>query len=492
MRFIRRRHQLLLFCNFLFILFFLLRPPAVNAQNANLYSYQELSHFSLSKLNDSLKKNWKCPDLYKEKETQKKFKELWDARTEFITNAIDNKNYILEKEIYSYLDQIITQIVNSNSKLISAKPILLIDRSASANAYSIGGNIIAVNLGLISFAESRDEIALVIAHELSHNILNHAENSIKEKAEWLTSAEYKKTLNAVLDSKYERYTRLKKVFEGYSFNRTKHSRYHEGDADSLAVVLLKNSKIPFDAKHFLRLDSTDIQYKVSLKSSIKNYFVENNLPFEDWWTQKRSKGLSTKSYNFKDTTAIADSLKTHPDGKERYLKTLSLSDNFKKTPIQNGLKEKVNKMVIWNIFDNKSLTACLYRILLEKDKGNTDKWYDFMVYNIFAGLLYADNNLSRFNAIDIKSKEYISREYYELQNMLEQMSKENLDQYCKNLTAKNFWQDMSSDAKAMKTLFHVLNDNQSSEKSKELAAKAYVSANTNSMYCEFADHFVKK
>jgi hypothetical protein len=49
----------------------------------------------------------------------------------------------------------------------------------------------------------------------------------------------KKTVNAVLDSKYERYTRLKKVFEEYSFNRTKHSRYHEGDADSLAVVLLK-------------------------------------------------------------------------------------------------------------------------------------------------------------------------------------------------------------------------------------------------------------
>lgn len=478
---------------YLSCLFFLFGFNHIKAQNSNLYYYQELSHFSLSKLEDSLKKKWTCPNNYKEKETQKKFKELWDSRTEFVTDAIKNKNFIVEKEVYAYLDQIIQQLVKGNSKLISSKPILLIDRSATVNAYAIGGNIVAVNLGLLSFAESREEVALVIAHELSHNILNHAQNSMEEKAEWLTSAEYKKTVNAVLDSKYERYTRLKKVFEEYSFNRTKHSRYHEGDADSLAVVLLKNSQIAFDAKYFLRLDSVDVPYKKPLKNSLKNYFVGYSLPFEDSWTQKRSKGLSTRNYNFSDNASIADSLKTHPDCTERYLKTMPWSvSNPNKTPIPTLLKEKVNKMIIWNIFDNRNLTACLYRILLEKDKTGNDKWYDFMVYNIFAALFYADNELNRFNAINITSKEYISQEYYELQNMLEQIPRENLYQYCKNLTARQFWQELSSDEKALKIFFHTLIDKDASEKSKELAAKAFVSSHTNSMYCEFADHFVRK
>lgn len=94
---------------------------------------------------------------------------------------------------------------------------------------------------------------MVIAHELSHNILSHADNSMKERAEWFTSKEYENSLNAVLDSKYERYTRLKKLFEGYSFDRSKHSRYHESDADSLAVVLLKNASISFNADFFFKV-----------------------------------------------------------------------------------------------------------------------------------------------------------------------------------------------------------------------------------------------
>jgi hypothetical protein len=479
-------------CTFWAIIFIFFSSK-VDGQTSNLYSYQELSHYSLAKTKDSLIKKWSCPVFYKEKGTQKKFKELWDERTDFITRSIDKKNFIFEKEIYEYVDQIISQIVKGNPQIISAKPVILIDRSASANAYSIGGNIIGINLGIFSFAESREELALVIAHELSHNILNHAENSMKEKAEWTTSDEYKKSVNSVLDSKYERYTRLKKVFEGYSFNRTKHSRYHENDADSLAVLLLKNSQIAFDAKYFLRLDSTDIQYKQPLKNSVKSYFVDYGLSFEDWWTQKRTRGLSTKAYNFKDTASIADSLKTHPDCKERYLKTKDFSvASAAKTPIPGALKTKVNKIIIWNIFDNKNLGSCLYRIFLEKDNGNNDKWYDFMVYNIFAGLVYSDNELSRFNAINILSKEYISQEYYELQNMLEQMPRENLEEYFKNLTAKNFWQDMSPDAKSLRSLFQTLNDKEATEKSKESAAKAFLAAHTNSMYCEFADHFVKK
>jgi hypothetical protein len=475
------------------LIVFILCNSEVKAQTPNLYTYQELSHYSLAKTKDSLKKEWLCPVFYKEKETQKKFKEVWDERTDFITKAIDNKNFIFEKEIHEYVDQVISQLVKGNPKIISVKPVVLIDRSASVNAYSLGGNIIGINLGLFSFAQSREELALVIAHELSHNILNHAENSMREKAEWTTSDEYKKTLNSVLDSKYERYTRLKKVFEGYSFNRTKHSRYHESDADSLAVLLLNNSQIQFDARYFLRLDSTDIQYRQPLKNSVRNYFTDYGLPFEDWWTQKRTKGLSTKAYNFKDSTSIADSLKTHPDCKERYQKTKSLSVvNAARTPIPVALKNKANKMILWNIFDNKNLASCLYRILQEKDNGNKDKWYDFMVYNIFAGLVYSDNELNRFNAINILSKEYISQEYYELQNMLEQMPRESLEEYFRNLTAKNFWQDMSPDAKALRVLFQTLNDKEATEKAKDSAAKAFLSANANSMYCEFAEHFVKK
>jgi hypothetical protein len=472
----------------------LLILSGLQAQTKTLYNYQELSHLYYEKQKDSLKRAWACPVLYKDKATQKKYKEFWDDRTAFITEAISHDSYVHEKDVVNYIEGIIDQLVQANKQLLPVRPFLLIDRSPSVNAYSIGENIIAVNLGLISFAQTREELALVIAHELSHNILQHTDNAMKQKAEWLTSEEYKKSLDAVLDSKYERLSRLKKVLEGYSFNRSRHQRYHESEADSLAITLLKKSNIPFNAAYFLRLDSSDIQYQQPLKRPLKNYLVAYQLPFEDVWTTKRSKGLSTRAYNFNNTGTIDDSLKTHPDCADRYIRTLSRSTpNAKYTPIPAVIKDKATKMLIWNMYYNMSLTPCLYRILQEKDKGNTDEWYDFMVNNIFSALYYADRGLHRFNAIGITPKEYISRNYFELQTLFEQIPRDDLEQVCKTFQNEGFWKDMTPAEKGLKNLMYTLAlDPDDSDKNKAKAAKEFKANNTASMYCEFADDFEKK
>lgn len=458
----------------------------------NPYQYPDLSHQANLRLRDSLKKNWQAPAMYKDKETQKKFKELWDSRTDFIVKAIDQKNFIQETEVYSYISGITDQLQKANAKLIPTMPTLLIDRSGSVNAYSLGGHLIAVNLGLVAFASSREELALIIAHELAHDILGHAEKSMKERSEWLTSDEYKKSLNQVLDSKYERYSRLKKLMEGYTFSRTRHNRYHESEADSLAVVLLKNSRIPFDPQYFLRLDSADRHYLQPLKSPLKDYFATYSLPFEDAWTQKKSKGLSSRNYSFSKSAELADSLKTHPDCQERYERTRALSTAGQAaTPLPAALLHKVNKMIIWNTFDNRQLTACLYRIFQQIDRGTTDDWYSFMLFNVFGGLAYSDHQLERFNAINVLAKEYISPSYYELQTLLEQMPREVLEQYPKKLGEQAFWQKLPADARTLKTFFLAVLDHQATDKAKETAARFFTSSHTGSMYCEFADHFIK-
>jgi Peptidase family M48 len=464
------------------------------AQQQGVYTYQQLSNVYYAAQKDSLKKAWVCPDAYLDRAVQKKFREIWDERTEFLTAAIEKQHFLYEPEVYSYLQAIVDQIMAASPQRFSAKPLLLIDRSPDVNAYALGSNVLVVNLGLICFSQTREELALALAHELSHNLLTHPENGMREMAEWLKSDDYKNSLKEVLDSKYGRYSRLRKVFEGYSFSRSKHQRYHESDADSLAVVLLKNSQMPFKAAYFLRLDSADIQYRRPLKKPLRDYFAAYDLPVEDGWMQVRTRGLSTKSYDFDDAGSIEDSLKTHPDCIERYKKTSALSDvNAATTPIPAAIVRKVTKMLIWNMFDDMTLTACLYRILQQKDNGDTDEWYDFMLYNIFAGLYYQDKELHRFNAIGIKPKEYISKEYYQLQAMLEQMPAESLRQYCSSLQQAAFWNHRPADEKAMKdfvTSLSATSDN--AEKVKRNAAAAFISGNSTSMYCEFADQFKKK
>ena len=465
-----------------------------HAQTPNLYSYQELSHIYYQKQKDSLKKAWVCPAVMKDKEGQRKYKEIYDNRTDFLLAAISHDDYVHDQDVYPYIAGIVRQIADANRDLIPVDPFLLLDRNPSVNAYALGDNVLAVNLGLITFSGSREELALAIAHEMSHNILHHPENAMRERAEWLTSDQYKQSLNAVLESRYERLTRLQKILEGFTFSRSRHQRFHESEADSMAIVLLKKCNISFNAGYFLHLDSADDEYHEHLHQPLRNYFTAYNLPFEDGWTTRRSHGLSTRNYNFSDSTVLVDSLKTHPDCPERYARTKDRSSaHLQVTPIPPAIRERTNKMLIWNLYTSGTLTPCLYRIFLEKDKGSKDAWYDFMVSNIFYGLYFADRNLNRFNAIGIVPKEYISRDYYSLQTLFEQMPRDNLKQYCETFGNGAFWSNLAGPEHGLKTFLYTLAlDPDGSDRNRSKAAYAFAADNSGSMYCEFSDNFEKK
>jgi len=284
------------------------------------------------------------------------------------------------------------------------------------------------------------------------------------------------------------------VLENYTFSRSRHQRYHESEADSLAVLMLKKSNIPFVATYFLRLDSSDNEYMTPLSHPLSAFFTAYHLPYEETWSRRRGHGLSTRAYSFSDTTTLADSLKTHPDCVERYNKTRNLSTvDPHLTPIPASIRDKANKMLLWNLYSSVNLTPCLYRIFLLKDKGNTDPWYDFMLSNIFACLYYSDRELNRFNAIGVTPKEYICKDYYGLQTMLEQIPRESLLESCKLLRDEGFWKTLSPAEKDMRTLvFTLALDPDNSDRNKARAAHLFSDGNSTSMYCEFAQNFEKK
>ncbi|HEV2480950.1 MAG TPA: M48 family metalloprotease [Puia sp.] len=471
----------------------LLIPVLAMAQPSSLYTYQDLSHFYYARQKDSLKKAWDCPEVFKEKAAQKKYKEIWDGRTDRVTNYIADDAYVHDKEVGDYVQGIVDQLVASNRQLLPAGPLVMLDRDPSVNAYAVGGNFLAVDLGLIAWSKTREELAFALAHELSHNILKHWETSAYETAKWLSSDEYKQSLNSVLDSKYERLTRLRKVMETYTFSRTRHQRYHESDADSLAIILMRNSHLAFSPSFFLRLDSADMEYRQPLRHPLAAYFAAYQLPFEEAWTQKRSHGLSTRSYNFSESGNLEDSLKTHPDCLVRYEKTKQwATPNPGFTAVPRNIHDIANRMLIWNMYNSGTVTACLYRILLVKDEGNVDPWYDFMVSNVFSALLFADHKLARFNAIGVMPKEYISKDYYGLQTMLEQMPRESLTAWTQGLQGQGFWKTLPQPEKELKPLFYAIAlDPEDSDKNRKQAAKAFFAENGNSMYCEFAHVFEK-
>ena len=475
---------------FVFASVLLFHFTAVSQEKA-FSKYTDLSRFAFAKQKDSLKKAWAVPTIYKDKKIQSKYAEIWKSRTDFLLDAIESNDFLYNKEIFDYVNGVITELIMANKGLVPARPLLFIDRNESVNAYAIGGNVLVVNLGLISYINTREELALVIAHELSHNILNHTENAMRQKAELLTSDEYNASLKDVLSSKYGRLTKLKEVLKTYSFSRSRHTRYKESEADSLAIVLLNNSQIPFNADYFLRLDSTDNEYRTALLHPAKAYFSSFNLNLDDQWFVKKSKGLSARNYNFSKGEDLTDSLKTHPECIERYQATKMLSSPVvSNTPVPASIHEAADKMIVWNLYNNMNLTPALYRIMLIKDKNNKDPWYDVMVYNIFAGLYYADKKLARFNSIGVVPKELISKDYYATQTLLEQIPAAQLESDVKTMGALPFWSAASVDSRGFKTfLTGLISRDDMSKKQQELSSKEFLANYPTSIYAEVAAKF---
>ena len=68
---------------------------------------------------------------------------------------------------------------------------ILIGKDRSVNAFALPGGYLGVHLGLISVVSSRDELASVMAHELSHVTQRHISRSMGEQARmtpWLIGA----------------------------------------------------------------------------------------------------------------------------------------------------------------------------------------------------------------------------------------------------------------------------------------------------------------
>lgn len=470
------------------ILFFTLWSFSTWAQNAhNYYQYQQLSSIYYKNYKDSIKKHWKCPSVFKSKSTQKEYEASWENRKERIITEIDNNSFVREEVVYDYVHNIFKELFSANKDLIKVFPQFFIDRSEVANAYAFGDHIIVVNLGIIMRSQSREELAFYLAHELAHDVLKHSDNSMRNRAELLNSDEYKESLKDILSSKYERFSKLKKVMEGYTFDRTRHSRYSESEADSLGVIIIKNSKMAFDANCFLNLDTMDKSYKIELSTPLKAHFESIGINANENLFNKKSKGLSSTSFKIKDSLfSNEDSLKTHPDCKIRFEKNKSLSTvNFMGTAIPAPVKEAAFQISLFGMIVDNNLCRATYSLLQEKERNPSIKNFEQRFGDILNSLVYSTKKMNRFNALRIQKKEKISNAYYQLQNYLEQIPESELNAICATYNKA----EIIKEAEYQKMLdFYsiILTDNITEIKSKlPDFTKKFESTFPNSIYLEY-------
>lgn len=326
----------------------------------------------------------------------KKLREVYTSRTENLLDKLEEGQFLGESELSGYISEIVSEIVDNNPSL-KAPDLVLLDRSAVANAYCVGEGTLAVHLGLFHRLENRDQIAFVIAHEIAHWHLNHVDKMIRHSIEAFSKRQMKE------QGVYER---LKagdtEALSSLVYKSFRYSREVEVEADSMALQLIRNTK--YDARAYQRmmviLDSVDAP-KYESPHFLDNWLYLENYPFKGKWLMpQKTSGL----YNEHAPSFIfgRDSLATHPHISDR-VAALNLHGGYKDQAyetigypgvdaVDREVQQWVDYEIIASSLRTKNYAYCLYYLNHLANTTPKNTFVDSTTVALFYDLYMARKN----------------------------------------------------------------------------------------------------
>jgi len=306
---------------------------------------------------------------------KKQVSEIYKQRFEHLKERLEKKEFITNIQIQAYLQSIVGEIIRNNPHLPATNQLrIYFSRSWVANAFSTGEGTILFNAGLFHRLENEAQAAFVLCHELAHYYLNHSNNSIVQYVQTVNSDEFQQKLKSIDKASYNKNSQLEKLALSVSFKNHRHIREHEKAADSLAIILLKNTA--YDLNEALScLHILDISDKEKFEAPLLLDSVFNfpQFPFKPRWTQSNTLSFSDTKEEAAKKKLIADSLKTHPDCSSRIqwlkIKISEFNNTGNKKFIVDEkqfatLKQQFDYEILDYTFQSNRISLCLYKALL--------------------------------------------------------------------------------------------------------------------------------
>jgi hypothetical protein len=268
---------------------------------SNNYSYTDLNSYK-SYLDNTAASNTGKLD----KKIQKDYKKIIADKNTALIKQLSEKGFLFDANAYPYLSTIFNQILEKNG-LDKSQFHFFIDRSPEVNAYSYEDGTVVCNLGLVSIMENESQIAMVFCHELGHCLLKHSNNAIVKQLEKYNSPEFIAKVKAIKRQNYNVNKQLEGLLMTDFFDRSKHTRSQEWAADSMGMVLFRNTL--YGGKNVARLfDLLDSSETKTTTCTIHAFFKNEKMDLDAKWfspAKRMSFGAPKKE--------MIDSLKTHPD-----------------------------------------------------------------------------------------------------------------------------------------------------------------------------------
>ena len=342
---------------------------------------------------------------------RKDLEEAYQHRWENIKEKFDKKEIYTYKVAQDYLDHLVGVIRQANPSLANVSMSCYFSRSDIPNAAYIGEGIILFNMGLFERLDNESEAVFVLCHEMAHFLLRHSENSINQYVTTINSEEVQAELRRIKRSEYQKHEQVQSLVKGLTFDSRRHSRDHEAQADSMAVQLMRHTKFALSGalSTLALLDVIDAD-TLNTAVCLPVMFNATEYPFRKKWIA-RNDGLLGSHAQATDT-AMADSLKTHPDCQKRTALLVNLMKGWAQPGAAKYALDSANFALLKRIFryetieyaflaDNYTRSLYLTLELLQTKPG--DAYLVTQIGRLFNGIYGAQKAHTLSKVIDLPS-----------------------------------------------------------------------------------------
>lgn len=393
---------------FVAILFTAIHAGNINAQQGPIaFSPLGATHYQ-SRIH--LLEKYTVPKKYTEKSAQAWYQEMMTDRNTALMQIFKNDAVIYDTLLLNKCNSIAGRIIAANKNYSFDSIQFYINRSAVPNAACYGEGTIMVNLGLFLWIDNDDELALVLAHEMSHQVLQHLQNRVEKNIATLTSEGFKEELKDIKKSRDGKYERFRKLMKNFSVETGRHSTYKESEADSLAAVLIQRAgfnKIN-GAVLLLKLDLSDALFTSPALYSLKAFFEKAPVDQSFFVVKRKYNGLSSATVTMNADQDV-DSVKTHPDCIKRYeavagqgpKPTLNCCTSL--NPVNSAYKEKAMLEIVRNLYEKNSIGLCIHFCIFALQNNYPPAIYNEFLSLCFSQLYWSDQHLQRFNSVNVKA-----------------------------------------------------------------------------------------
>ncbi len=327
------------------------------------------------------------------------------ARNELIVSFIEDDDLIQDTLLEARCQAVIHRLQQANPDFNFKDLAVLIGRSADPNAFCFGEGTVIVNLGLFLLAEPDDELALVLAHELSHQFLNHNDQRYQRRVSLETSKDYKEELRSLRQHAADGADRYLALKTRLYTEEGQYSRSEELAADSLGKRLVQQAgyELSKGAVLLLKMHQSDALLEGADQYDLTRIFA----PVSDSGLQKptRYSGLSAARVQLNVTNPF-DSLKnSHPDALLRYTALtgtpppalqVAPAAILKRTATAEKSRQ-LQELIAYQI-QNQHWTAALHYSFLALEAGFPEAPFNDLIALAFSGIYSADQRGERYSA----------------------------------------------------------------------------------------------